>query len=152
MIHARRIAGSLLTIASLLAWSSSAMAEHLDRHETRRILRRLEERSDESQDRMDDWVDERHDERFRLYDFDVRAHVDAFQYALDDLKDQLRDREDPWEVRDQARTLIDRAGELNRSLLHSDFYSEVRHEWEAVRVHVNTLARHYQLPELRWEP
>jgi hypothetical protein len=142
----------LASLASLVIFVSSsssfAQEEHLDRHETRRIVRRVQERSDALQDRIDDWIDERPDERRHLAE-ELYHRFDRLDNAILTLRQQLIDHDNPWDLRDQARAVIDASRDVHEALDSADWMPhEVRHSWEDLRMEVNNLAAHYHLEPL----
>ena len=151
MIRTGQVAGSLLALIGLLSLSSTAMAQHLDKHETRALVRHLQERSDEFQDKIDDWIAARAEERGREFGDLTHQHVNDLQNSIDDLKVHLREHDNPWDLRDEVRHVIDNAREVNRALVHTPWYGDLREAWEPVRDAVDHLAEHYQLPPLHWE-
>jgi hypothetical protein len=154
MVASRTIFGGLVAAcAALFLCAPSAMAEHLDRHETRRLVRRIEERCDVFQDKLDDWVAERQDERFHLTS-ELYHHIDEFQNSVDDYKVELRDQDDPWSVRDQAHVVVDKARELGRIVMHGEIHDalpgEIRREWQGLRQEVDHFAHEYRMPPVEW--
>jgi hypothetical protein len=131
----------------MLAASVPAFADHLDRWETRRIVRHLEEKNDVLQDRIADWVAERRDEREHQAEQLLRD-AEHFDQNLAQFKIDLYHHEEPWELRDNARNIIDVAADFGHSVERGDWHGEMRHEWEDMRDSVNELARQYHLPEL----
>jgi len=125
--------------------STSVFAQHLDRHETRRIVRRLEERSDVMQDRIDDWIDQRRDERRRMAE-DLNRHLDHFESAVINLRSAVLSHDEPWDVRDEARAVLDAAVELHHALDRADYLPrEIWRDWDGLRIQANLLARLWRL-------
>src|SRR5277367_3172839 len=98
--------GSLVAGISVLAASTWVLAQeelqHLDRWEIRHVIRHVEEQNDQLQDRIYDWSaphPEWRGDRLR----DILQASDAFDDALDTLKQHVRHGENPWENRDDAR-------------------------------------------------
>jgi hypothetical protein len=147
MSQTQRIVGcGLFAVAAMLFGSPAAFGQHLDRFQAKRVVRAVEERTDDLQDRMDEWVLDRLDERVHRTQ-DLYHRMNRFAAALDDLKGQLRDREEPWDVRDQARTVMAAAGDLGSVIEGGDWPDEFRHGWHEVRDHLNDLAKMYRLHE-----
>ena len=144
---------SLTTFAVLAAifspfLSNPVMADHIDRWEIRQTVRHLEERNDALQDRLYDWISQRRDEREHRAGDMLRA-ADSFDQNIAHFKLDLYHHDDPWDVRDNAQSVIDSAAELGRTIEHDDeWHGELRHEWEDVRDTANELAREYHLREL----
>jgi hypothetical protein len=145
--------GSLVAGISLVTASTWVLAqaefEHLDRWEIRHVIRHVEEANDQLQDRIDDWArphPEWRGDRIR----DMQERSDAFDDALDDLKQHVRHGgENPWENRDDARRVVDAARELGRAIHHAEFLpGEVRDNWDSVRDGVNDLAERFHLDHL----
>ena len=112
MLYSNRTAACLFTSAMVFLFAApTVLADHLDRFETKRLVRHIEERTDELQDRIDDWVVDRRDERIHRTE-ELYRRMNRFAAAVDDLKGQLRDRDEPWDLREQAHNVLDRAVEL----------------------------------------
>jgi len=139
-------------VAALVALSAVATfadhdhdREHLDRHETRRLVRRLDEQSNVLQDRIDDWIDERGKERTHLAE-ELNHRLDHFENAVIALRSGVLSHDDPWDIRDNAKAVIDAAIDLHAGLEHADYLPrESWREWDGLRGHVNDLARLYHL-------
>jgi hypothetical protein len=140
-----RVTAGCSTVAAMIVLFSSAtvFADHLDRVETRRLVRQMEERSDALQDQIENWVNDRRAERERRGApiLDAADHLDQ---ALAQFKMDLHGHDEPWDVRENAKKVIDAAAELGHTIEHG----ELRPEWEPMRDAANALARQYHLPEL----
>jgi predicted RNA-binding protein with EMAP domain len=145
MLHVRTITGCAILAAIVSLFTSSpAMADHLDRWETRQLVRHLEEHNDALQDHIYSWVSERRDERERRAS-DMLHASDHFDQTLAQFKVDLYSHDEPWDLRDNAQGVIDAARDVGRAVDRDEWHDEFRHEWEGVRDLANDLAHHYHL-------
>ena len=148
MFRIRHLTGyALIASMALLAATVPAFADHLDRWETRRIVRHLEEKNDLLQDHLADWVAERRDAREHVAEEMIR-NAEHFDQNLAQFKIDLYHHEEPWELRDNARNIIDTAADFGHSIERGEWHGELRQQWEDMRDSVNELARQYHLPEI----
>jgi hypothetical protein len=146
MFMNRAIVMGLLAAGTILSTAAVAPAEHLERRETRRIIRGVEEASMTLFDRIDDWTEQRWDERYHQLD-ELDGRINDFQTAVNSFTSQLRTHEEPWDVRDGAKAIVDASTELGRSINHADYLPrELRRDWEGLRDRVDELANHFHLP------
>jgi hypothetical protein len=64
------------------------------------------------------------------------------------LKIDLYHHDEPWELRDNVRHLIDSAMDLRHSMERGEWSRDLLHQWRALREEVNALARQYHLDEV----
>lgn len=151
MLQTRGIVGCLCAAAMVLFLSPvPASAQHLDRRETRRAIRRVEERTDAMLDHIDDWAEARSEDGWHAVEA-VYGRVNAFNDALGELKVQFHEHVDPWDLRDQVRDLIARAGDVGREVRRIDFGDGVHRDWQQVRREVFHLADLYHLEHFEEE-
>jgi hypothetical protein len=147
MSHFRGLAG-LASLASLVIFVSSSRVfaqEHVDRWEARRIARHVSERSDALQDDIEQWISERPDERRHLAE-ELNHRFDHLDDAIATLRQQLAQHDEPWDVRDQAREVLDAGRSLHEALESAIWLPhEVRHGWDDLRGALDDLAGRFHL-------
>jgi hypothetical protein len=148
MFSARVIAGSIVVALMATLFSSSpALADHLDALRMRQVVRQVEEKNDVLQDRIADWAGEHHDHHDRHGD-DLQREADHFDQNLAQFKLDLYHHQEPWDLRDNARNIIDTAADMGHVIEQNDWHGQFRHEWEDLRDSLNELARQFHLPEI----
>jgi hypothetical protein len=148
MLLVRHLMGyPIIAMLLLLGISTPAFADHLDGRETRQMVRHLEEKNDVLQDRIADWVSQGRDERERRAE-QLLHDAEHFDQNLAQFKIDLYHHEEPWELRDNARNIIDVASDFGHSIERGDWHGEMSREWESMRDSVNELARQFHLPEI----
>jgi hypothetical protein len=148
MLHVRTLTVYAVVGSMMMLFSTvPALADHLDRLETRSIVRHLEEKNDVLQDRIADWVAQRPDEREHRAEAMLR-NAEHFDQNLAQFKIDLYHHEEPWDLRDNARNIIDTAADFGHSIEQGEWHDQIRHEWEDMRDSANELARQFHLPEI----
>jgi hypothetical protein len=146
MFQHRNVIGFVVATAIVMAFSSSmALADHLDKHETGRIIRQVAERSDALQDRIESWVSDHHNNH---HADELIRRADALTDAVTEFRSQLRTHDEPWDLRDQARDIVNAATELGKVIEHGEYHDDLRHEWDATHDAVDALAQHFHIDKV----
>jgi hypothetical protein len=120
---------------------------HLDLWDARRNVRKLEEKNDILQDHLADWISQRRDDR-EHHAADMIRYAEHIDQNLAQLKIDLYHHQEPWELRDNTRDVIDITADFGHSIARGDWHDEFQHEWEDMRDSANELARQFHIPEI----
>jgi hypothetical protein len=152
MFRTHMFLGIISAIGLIVAFSPAlASAQHLDRIEVRRNIRHLCQRTDDLQDRLEGWIEEHghHEERMRQA-IELNHQIDTFETNLLTLRLAVIQHQEPWDVRDQAKAVIDSGRELHHAIERADYLpGEVTADWKDMHDIINTLADEYHLDAMR---
>jgi hypothetical protein len=77
---------------------------------------------------------------------ELNRHLDHFDDAVAHLRSAILAHDDPWDVRDEAREVIESAAKLRDALEHADYLpKDAWRDWANLRDRCNDLAHIYHL-------